>query len=100
MPGGGYLPYGAARVVDGKLIIDKEKCNNCGRCVGKCPFKAVDDGIYGYKVYIGGRWGKKTAHGKALSKVFTGEEEVLAVLEKAILLSGSRERPGNALRIQ
>ena len=49
----------AARVVDGKLIIDKEKCNNCGRCVGKCPFKAVDDGIYGYKVYIGRTAGKE-----------------------------------------
>ena len=87
-------PMEAARVVDGKLIIDKEKCNNCGRCVGKCPFKAVDDGIYGYKVYIGGRWGKKTAHGKALSKVFTGEEEVLAVLEKAILLFREQGKTG------
>ena len=77
-------PMEAARVVDGKLIIDKEKCNNCGSCVGKGPFKAVDDGIYGYKVYIGGRGGKKTAHGKALSKVFTVAEEVLAVLEKAM----------------
>lgn len=79
-------PMGAAQVRDGKLVIDEEKCNNCGRCIGKCPFHAADEGTYGYKVYIGGRWGKKTAHGQALDRIFTSEEEVLSVLEKAILL--------------
>lgn len=77
---------GAAQVTDGKLVIDEEKCNNCGRCIGKCPFHAADEGTYGYKVYIGGRWGKRTAHGQALDRIFTSEEEVLSVLEKAILL--------------
>ena len=43
------------------LQIDKDICNNCGRCVTKCPFKAMPDGQYGYHVYIGGRWGKKVA---------------------------------------
>ncbi|MFR0024712.1 MAG: 4Fe-4S dicluster domain-containing protein [Eisenbergiella sp.] len=79
-------PMGAAQVTDGKLVIDGDTCNNCGRCIGKCPFHAADEGTYGYKVYIGGRWGKKTAHGQALDKIFTIEEEVLSVLEKAILL--------------
>ena len=76
----------ASAVVDGKLRIDEEVCNNCGRCVGKCPFHALDEGAYGYKIYIGGRWGKKVAHGHALSPVFTSEEEVLSIIEKAILL--------------
>lgn len=40
----------------------------------------------GYRVYIGGRWGKKFAHGRYLDKVFTDKEEVLGVIEKAILL--------------
>ena len=79
-------PMKASAVVDGKLKIDEEVCNNCGRCVGKCPFHALDEGAYGYKIYIGGRWGKKVAHGHALSPVFTSEEEVLSIIEKAILL--------------
>ena len=37
-------------------------------------------------VYSGGRWGKKVAHGHALDKIFTSEEEVLDIVEKAILL--------------
>lgn len=87
-------PMGASSVVDGKLVIDPDKCNNCGRCVGKCPFKAVEEYTTGYRVYIGGRWGKKVAHGKKLDKVFLSEEEVLSVLEKAILLFREQGKTG------
>ncbi len=76
----------AAKVVDGVLKIDPEICNNCGRCVGKCPFKAMENSTNGYRIYLGGRWGKKYAHGRPMDKVFTSKEEVIEVLEKAILL--------------
>lgn len=79
-------PMKAAKVEDGVLEIDAKECNNCGRCVGKCPFDAIEEGTPGYKIYIGGRWGKKVAQGRYLDKVFTSKEEVLAVVEKAILL--------------
>lgn len=79
-------PMKAAKVEDGVLEIDKDICNNCGRCVGNCPFDAIEEGTPGYKIYIGGRWGKKVAQGQALSKIFISEEEVLDVVEKAILL--------------
>lgn len=69
-----------------KLVIDESACNHCGRCIGKCPFGAINSGQTGYKIYIGGRWGKKIAHGQALEKIFTTEDEVLDVVEKAILL--------------
>ena len=72
-------------VADGKVVIG-DACNHCGRCVGKCPFKAAESFVPGYRVYIGGRWGKKFAHGRYLDKVFTDREEVLDVIEKAILL--------------
>lgn len=79
-------PIKAAKMVDGRLVIDEEACNHCGRCVGKCPFGAVENYTEGYRVYIGGRWGKKVAQGRYLDKVFTDREEVLAIVEKAILL--------------
>ena len=79
-------PMKAAKVEDGVLTINKEMCSNCGRCSGVCPFNAMQEGTPGYKIYIGGRWGKKVAHGRALSKVFTSEEELLDTIEKAILL--------------
>lgn len=79
-------PVHAASVQDKKIVIQPEVCNHCGRCIGKCPFKAFVNYTNGYRVYIGGRWGKKVARGQYLGKVFTNESEVLDVVEKAILL--------------
>lgn len=86
-------PIKAASVKDGKLSVTEE-CNHCGRCTAKCPFKAVTPGAYGYRVVIGGRWGKKIAIGQPLDKVFTSEEEVLSVIEKAILLFREQGKTG------
>ncbi len=79
-------PMGAPQRKEGKIDIDAETCTHCGRCAGKCYFKALPDGTSGFKVYVGGRWGKKVAQGRPLSKIFATEQEVLAVVEKAILL--------------
>ena len=40
----------------------------------------------GYKIYIGGRWGKRVAQGRALSRIFTSEEQVVEVIRRAIEL--------------
>lgn len=87
-------PVKAAKVVDGVLTIDKDICNNCGRCISSCPFKAMPDGQYGYRIYIGGRWGKKFAHGRPLDPVFTSEDEVMQIIEKAILLFREQGKTG------
>ena len=79
-------PMKAATVVDGKILIDPNVCNNCGRCYRKCPFGAFETASEGYRVCVGGRWGKKTAMGRPLSKVFTSEDEVMEVIERAIIL--------------
>ncbi|MEA4972786.1 MAG: (4Fe-4S)-binding protein [Candidatus Metalachnospira sp.] len=77
-------PIKIAHLVDDKICINKDECNNCGRCDGKCPFGAVGDYKYGYRIYIGGRWGKKTAQAKSLSKIFTDKDEVLSLIDKTI----------------
>ena len=35
-------PMKAAKVVDGKLSVDKSICNDCGVCVGRCPFGVAE----------------------------------------------------------
>ena len=54
----------------------------------------LSEGTYGFKIYIGGRWGKKTALGRPLSKIFTDKEEALSVVEKAILLFREQGKTG------
>lgn len=87
-------PMNAAKLEDGVLSIDNEICNNCGRCIDKCPFDAIEDGTPGFIIYIGGRWGKKVAKGRALGKVFTTEEEMLNMVEAAILLFREQGQTG------
>jgi len=88
------ISLNASKVVDGILEINEEVCNHCGRCIGQCPFDAIEYGTYGYKIYIGGRWGKKINHGIALNKVFTNKKEALDVIEKAILLYREQGKTG------
>lgn len=63
--------------------------------VGGCPNNCVkpnlnDIGIMGwrkgYKIFLGGRWGKDHAIGRPMSKVITDRNEMLDIVEKAILL--------------
>ena len=87
-------PIRVSKLVDGKIVIDPDKCNHCGRCVGKCPFGAVDSMGSGYRVYIGGRWGKKVAQGMPLKKIFTTEQEIIDVVEKAVLIFRDEGKTG------
>lgn len=87
-------PIGAAEIRDGLLEIDWDKCNNCGHCVGKCHFDAVTEKARGYKIYIGGRWGKSTKTGIPLARVFETQEEALETIEKAILFYREQGKTG------
>lgn len=79
-------PIRAAKLQGDKIVIDEAACNHCGRCVSKCPFGAVENYVNGYRICIGGRWGKKVAQGHYLNKIFTDKEEVLDTVERALLL--------------
>jgi dissimilatory sulfite reductase (desulfoviridin) alpha/beta subunit len=78
------------------LKIDREVCNNCGLCIEKCPYGAVSDGKIGYKITVGGRWGKHIRIGTPLNKVFT-KDETMDIIEKTILLFRDKGVPGERL---
>lgn len=78
-------PVGAAKLTDGKITIDREQCIRCGRCTSRCPFQAITAEVTGYRICIGGRWGKRNAQGHPLSQMILEREEVLKIVEKAIL---------------
>ena len=72
-------------MVDGKLVIDGDKCLTCGVCTGKCPFGAIShESETLYRIYIGGTWGKSTRMGSPLSRP-VHKDEVLPILEKSML---------------
>lgn len=87
-------PMGAI-IMDGKNpVIDREKCNNCGRCIGVCKLDGMVTEKGGYRLFLGGRWGKKVARGIPLDYIFETEEEILSAIEKTILFYRENGNPG------
>ena len=79
---------------DGAPVRDEAACNHCGRCVAMCPFGAVQERLRGYRVYIGGRWGKKVGRGRAIGRIFTSEEELFALLDRTLEYYIANGTPG------
>lgn len=86
-------PMNAASVVDKKIQVNPEICNNCGRCYDTCTFDITRKNETMYRMYIGGRWGKKIRIGTQLPTLFT-HDEALDMVEKALLLFRSQGKPG------
>ncbi len=87
-------PMGAITMVDKKAVTDQQKCNNCGRCVAACKADAMAIEKGGYRLYLGGRWGKKTARGIPLETIFETEAEIISAVEKTILFYKEKGTPG------
>lgn len=71
--------------------------------VGGCPNSCIkpdlnDIGIMGwgkgYRIFIGGRWGKKHTVGQPLGRIITDKEEMFRIVERAICLFRDQGLPG------
>lgn len=78
-------PIKASKKEGDIVVYNSNECNHCGRCMNKCPFDTYYDYVDCYKIFIGGRWGKKTNKGKPLDTYFNNDQEVLSLIEKVIL---------------
>ncbi len=78
-------PSKAVSIVNGKAVVDGNKCTKCGVCVGKCPFGAAPkEAESACRIFVGGTWGKTQRMGTRLSALYTCEE-IPAVIEKVML---------------
>lgn len=92
-------PVKAAKLTDkGKLEIDSNLCNNCGKCIESCNFDSIEEKESGYKVYIGGKWGKSVRPGTQIDRLFS-KEELMTLIEKAILLFREQGNTGERFGI-
>ncbi|MBR4867253.1 MAG: 4Fe-4S binding protein [Clostridia bacterium] len=94
-------PSKAVAMVDGKALVNQEKCTHCGVCVGRCPFGAVPKEAESVcRIFVGGTWGKIQRMGTLLGSVYT-VEEVPGVIEKVMLWykenGNPKERLGAAI---
>lgn len=87
-------PVGACSIgEDGTMVMDLDKCNNCGKCIGKCNFDAIEEKEAGFAVTIGGIWGKTQRIGTRVPGVFS-HDELIKIIEKCILLYREQGKTG------
>ena len=78
---------------DGIMQIDRDACNNCGKCIGACNFDTVSLKKVGYKIIVGGYWGKRQHPGYVIDEIYT-KEEVFEMIERSILLYREQGKTG------
>ena len=78
------------------MIPDPAQCTNCGKCIDACPFHAVEEVTVGYKIMVGGIWGKRQRLATVIDRVFT-KEEVMSLIEKTLLLFREQGYAGERL---
>ncbi|MGL5244208.1 MAG: (4Fe-4S)-binding protein, partial [Sarcina sp.] len=73
----------ALKIYNNKVILNKNKCLNCGKCIKECSLQSIYGEEVEFSILIGGRMGRKVITAKALDKRFK-EEDILIVVEKII----------------
>jgi dissimilatory sulfite reductase (desulfoviridin) alpha/beta subunit len=89
---------GAISKQDGKLVLDAEKCNYCGRCVKSCPTEGWQ-GTPGFLVSFGGLFGNRVYKGESYLPVITSKEQLFRVTDAAIHFFEEHANPGERFRM-
>lgn len=88
---------GAITISDGKISVDKSKCNLCGRCVNSCPTKAWD-AVHGYIVSFGGLFGNCISKGETIIPFIEDKEKLIKICDAAIQFFGDNANAGERFK--
>ena len=89
----------AISVVNGRAVVDEDKCFQCGICIDSCAFKLIDIASRGFMITVGGRRGRHPQFGRELIEVET-EDEVVDVIDKLVYWIYRRAWSGRLLSDQ
>jgi len=83
---------GAIKILNGKAVIDYNRCIYCGECIRVCPLEADVIEKQGYTIFIGGNVGRhpRFAH-KIIS--FADEETIYRVIENSLKIFKEETSP-------
>lgn len=64
-------------------VIDFDLCLKCGMCARECPSGTIGEGQKGYKVFLGGKLGRRPRLAEEMSGIFN-EEQVTGIIKKCL----------------
>ncbi|MDD3224354.1 MAG: 4Fe-4S binding protein [Clostridium sp.] len=71
----------ALKVVDKKIVYNKELCVSCGECTRVCKTNAATAKEKGAEIFVGGRFGREMRIGDSLGRIFH-EDQIVNVVDK------------------
>ena len=86
-------PDAAIRLAAGKASIDQDTCLGCGACSRVCPSRAIVSGPVAYRVYLGGRLGRRPRLGTELGRALSPREAV-ELARRTLAVFARHMRPG------
>ncbi|MBR2257123.1 MAG: 4Fe-4S binding protein [Blautia sp.] len=87
----------AVRIEDGRVTIDREKCNYCGRCALSCPTDAYET-VPGYLLSFGGLFGNRISKGEAIVPFVEDKEALFRICDAALDFFRQNARPGERFK--
>ena len=88
---------GAITINDGKISLDENKCNFCGRCVKSCPTEAWDT-VHGYIVSFGGLFGNAICKGETVIPFIEDKEKLMKICDAAVQFFDDNAKPSERFR--
>jgi anaerobic sulfite reductase subunit C len=84
------------------LIIDPALCIGCGDCIPSCPTGSMREKTRGYRVFAGGKFGRRPSLGRRILGVLRTKEEAMAAIVAVLAFfrvhGKTRERFGDTLQ--
>jgi dissimilatory sulfite reductase (desulfoviridin) alpha/beta subunit len=78
------------------LVHNSDMCENCGKCVELCP-KSCWSTVFGYKVFIGGSFGKNIVTGKQYTSIITDAKTLFHIIDAVIAYFAEFAKPKERL---
>jgi dissimilatory sulfite reductase (desulfoviridin) alpha/beta subunit len=86
-------PDAAISVRQGKAVLDPAACLGCGACARVCPSRAIANGPVAFRVFLGGRLGRRPRLGTELGCLLP-PPAALALARRALDVYARDMRPG------